>query len=84
MLKTYCDKMMMRTQATAKNPANYESERNESCKFEQKLMKNFDEFSNSEEQELKQRAEKRNAAKRERSEEAKAKKLKIKQEENKV
>ena len=75
---------MVRQQATAKNPANYESKRNESCKFEQKPMKNFDEFSDSEEQELKQHAKKRNAAKREQSEKAKAKKLKIKKEENKV
>ena len=76
MFKTYRSKMMMYQQATAKNPANYESKRNESCKLEQKPMKNFDEFSDSEEQELKQHAEKRNAAKRQRSEEAKAKNLK--------
>ena len=47
-------------------------------------MKNFDEFSDSEEQEMKQRAEKRLAEKREKVEEMKAKKRKQKSEENKV
>ena len=49
---------MMRQQSLAKNPANCETERKETCEFEQKPVKNFGEFSDSEEQEIKQRAEK--------------------------
>ena len=48
----------MRQQSLAKHPVNYETEHKETCKFEQKPVKNFDEFSDSEEQEIKQRAEK--------------------------
>ena len=58
MFKTYRDKMMMRQQSLAKNPANCETERKETCEFEQKPVKNFGEFSDSEEQEIKQCAEK--------------------------
>ena len=58
MFKTYRDKMMMRQQSLAKNPANWETERKETCEFEQKPGKNFGEFSDSEEQEIKQHAEK--------------------------
>ena len=47
-------------------------------------MKNFDEFSNSEEQEIKQRAEKCLAERREKAEEMKAKKREQKSEENKA
>ena len=47
---------------TAKNPANYENKLKETCKFEQKLI-NFNEFNNIEEQEFKQKAKKRKAAK---------------------
>ena len=54
LLKTCRDKMLMRQQAIAKNPINYEREQHkETCKFEQKPMKNFDEFGDSEEQEVK-------------------------------
>ena len=49
---------MMRQQSLAKHPVNYETEPKETYKFEQKPVKNFDEFSDSEEQEIKQRAEK--------------------------
>ena len=41
-------------------------------------MKNFDEFSDTEEQEIKQQAKKRNAMRCEKVEELRAKKLKIK------
>ena len=54
MSKTYRDEMMMRQQNLAKNPENYETEHKERCEFEQRPMKNFDEFSDSEEQEIKQ------------------------------
>ena len=84
MFKTYRDKMMMQQQSLAKQPVNYKKEHQEKCEFEQKPIKNFDDFSDGKEEEIKKRAEKRNAAKREKSEELKAKKLKIKQEENKV
>ena len=47
-------------------------------------MKNFDEFSDSEEQEVKRRAEKRLAKRREKAEGLKEKKRKIKSEENKI
>ena len=73
----------MRQQMTAKNPTNYETERKEVHKFEQKPI-NFNEFSDAEESEVKARAEKRNAIKREKAEDAKAKKLKLKEKENKL
>ena len=49
---------MMRQQSLAKNSANYEHH-NETCEFEQIPIKNFDQFSDSEEREVKERAEKR-------------------------
>ena len=52
--------------------------------MEQKPIKNVDEFRDSEEQEIKQRAEKRNAARHEKAEELRAKKIKMKEEDNKV
>ena len=70
--------MMMRQQMTAKNPTNYETERKEVHKFEQKPI-NFNEFSDAEESEVKARAEKRNAIKREKAEE-----VKLKEKENKL
>ena len=80
LFKTYRNKMLMRQQAIVKNPVNYETEqRKETCKFEQKPMKNSDEFSNSEEQEAKRRAERR-----EKVEDLKERKCKIKSEEDKI
>ena len=83
LLKAYRDKMMMRQHSLAKNSANYKQQ-NETCEFEQKPIKNFDQFSNSEEQEVKERAEKRLAERREKAEDLKAKRRKQKSEENKV
>ena len=80
----YHDKIMIKQHQLTKNPVNYETEHKENCKSEQKSIKNFDDFSDGEEEEIKKRAEKRNAARREKAEELKAKKLKIKQEDNKV
>ena len=74
MFKTYRDKMMKRQQSLAKNPANCETEHKETCKFEQKTVKNFDEFSDTEKQEVKQQAKKWLAERREKAEELKAKK----------
>ena len=51
---------------------------------EQKLIKNFNEFSDSEEQEVKDRTTKPLADRREKAEELKIKKCKQKSEENKV
>ena len=44
---------------------NYENEGTESSEFEQKTINNFNEFSNKEEEELRQLAEKRKQIKRE-------------------
>ena len=66
LFKAYRDKRLMREQLTAKNPANYEIQK-ETCNFDQKPIKNFDQFSNKEEQEVKERAEKRLAEQRKKS-----------------
>ena len=58
LFKAYRDKMLMRQQSTAKNPASYEMQ-NETWNFDQKPIKNFDQFSNGEEREVKEQAEKR-------------------------
>ena len=76
---------MMRQQQLAKQPINdADNEKHEQCEFEQKPIKNFDEFSDGEEEQFKEWAEKRKLEKREQKELAAAKKLKIKQEENKM
>ena len=75
----------MRQQSTTKNPATYEVQnQKETCEFDQKPIKNFDQFSDSEKREMKERAEKRLAERRKKAEDLKAKKLKLKPEENKV
>ena len=66
----------MQQQSIVKNPVNYEQQQNETCEFEKKPIKNFDQFSNSEEQEVKEWAEKRLAERREKAEDLKAKRLK--------
>ena len=78
MFKSYRGKMMIRQQYLANNLVNYENEHKETCEFQQKPIKNFDEFSDSEEQEIKQSAEKRKAARREKAEQLRAKKIKNK------
>ena len=76
---------MMRQQQLAKQPINYAvNEKHEQCEFEQKPIKNFDEFSDGEEEVFKEWAEERKLEKRKQKELAAAKKLKIKQEENKM
>ena len=84
LFKSYCDKLILQQQQLAKQPINYEAEQQEVSEFEQKPIKNFDEFSDGEEEEFKRQAEKQKAIKREQKEAAKAKKLKIKQEEDKA
>ena len=86
LFKTYRDKAILRQQQTitsTKHPANYENERIESNEFEKKTINNFNEFSDKEEEELRQQAEKRKQIRREQTQENKAKKLKLKQEEAK-
>ena len=83
--KAYRDKLAIRQQQIAKQPINYAVNGNkEQSEFEQKPIKNFDEFSDGEEEEFKERAEKRKLEKREEEELAATKKLKIKQEENQM
>ena len=85
LFKAYRDKMLMRQQSTAKNPATYEVQnQKETCEFDQKSIKNFDQFSDSEEREVNEPAEKRLAERREKAEDLKAKKRKLKSGENKV
>ena len=75
----------MRQQSLAKNQANYENEQpKKTHENEQKPIKNFNEFSDSEEQEVKDRATKRLAEELEKSRRLKIKKRKQKSEENKV
>lgn len=69
MFKAYRDKMLVRQQQLAKQPTNYEQQlHKKSYQFEQKPLKNFNEFSDSEENETKQHAQKRLAERREKSE----------------
>ena len=84
LFKSYRYKQMLRQQQLAKQLINYANEQLEVCEFEQKPIKNFNEFSDREEEEFKRQAEKRKAIKREQKEAIKAKKLKLKQEENKI
>ena len=76
----------MRQQQLAKNPVNQESPptEQETFEFEQKPIKNVNNFTDAEESESKQKAKIRNAEKRERAEEKKAEKRKLRSEENKV
>ena len=78
LFKTYRDKQIMRQQSLAKNQANYENEQpKKTHENEQKPIKNFNEFSDSEEQEVKDSATKRLADRREKAEELKIKKRKL-------
>ena len=78
LFKTYRDKQIMQQQSLAKNQANYENEQpKETNENEQKPIKNFNEFSDSEEQEVKDSATKRLADRREKAEELKIKKRKL-------
>ena len=53
LFKSYREKLMLRQQQLAKQPIDFETERQEVCKFEQKPIKNFNEFSDGEEEEYK-------------------------------
>ena len=82
--KLYRYKQTIRQHSLAKNQANYEQQAKETHENKQKPIKNFDKFSNSKEQEVKKRAEKRLADRREKAEELKIKRCKEKSEENKI
>ena len=68
---------MIRQQSLVKNQTNYNNKQpKETHENKQKPIKNFDEFSHSEEQEVKNRVEKRLADRRKKAEELKVKKRK--------
>ena len=84
--QAYQNKAAIRQQL-AKTPSNYKHlavDRKETFEFEQKPIKNFNEFGDAEEAELKKKAEIQYAEKRERAEEKRAEKRKLKLEENKI
>ena len=64
LFKAYRDKQIIRQHSLAKNQANYEQQPKESNENEQKPIKNFNEFSDTKEEEVKERAEKRLADRR--------------------
>ena len=72
---------MLHQQHLAKQPINYVSEHPETCEYEQKPALRFDEFTDEEERELKEKNRMRRAAKK--YEDEQAKKVK-KQEETKL
>ena len=56
--KPYRDKIITRQQNLAKQPVNYENAQQKNCEFEQKPIKNFDDFSDGEEEDFKILAQK--------------------------
>ena len=58
--KAYRDKMAIKQQQLAKQPTNYLNQSHEKFEFEQKPIKNFDEFSDTEENDLKEKAQLQN------------------------
>ena len=81
--KAYRDKIAMKQQQLAKQPTNYLIQNHEKFEFEQKPIRNFDEFSYTEEKELKNKAQIQNDLKRERAEK-KLEKRQLKLEDGKV
>ena len=68
MFKLYRDKAILRQHQTitsTKNPANFENKREETSEFEQKPIKKFNEFSDGEEEELKEQTKKGKQIRRE-------------------
>ena len=82
-MKACRDKILIKTSIDREKSSNLQNQK-EKCEFDLKLIKNFDQFSDSEEREVKERAEKRLAEQREKAEDLKAKKRKLKSEENKI
>ena len=58
LFKTYKDKQMLRQQHLAKQPINYIGDHPENCEFEQKPILRFDEITDEEERELKEKKQK--------------------------
>ena len=67
LFKAYRDKQLIRQHSLAKNQANYKQQPKEFNENEQKPIKNFNEFCDTKEQEVKERAEKRLADRREKN-----------------
>ena len=65
--KAYRDKITTKQQQLAKQPTNYIIQNHEKFEFEQKPIRNFDEFSDIKEQELKNKTQIKNDLKRERA-----------------
>ena len=84
LFKTYKDKQMLRQQHLAKQLINYAVKHPETCKFEQKPMLIFDEFTDEEERELKEKNRKQPAAKKQDVNENAEKKKANEQEDNKL
>ena len=79
--------MLIKQDQLAKNPSNYASsaiDQKEIFEFEQKPIKNFNEFSDAEEAELKKKAEIRSAEKKECAEKKRIEKRKLKLAEDKL
>ena len=84
LFKTYKDKQMLRQQHLAKQLINYAVKHPETCKFEQKPMLIFDEFTDEEDRELKEKNRKQRAAKKQDVNENAEKKKANEQEDNKL
>ena len=74
----------MKQQQLAKQLTNYLIQNHEKFEFEQKPIRNFDEFSDTEEKELKNKAQIQNDLKRERAEKKRAEKRQLKLEDDKI
>ena len=74
----------MKQQQLAKQLTNYLIQNHEKFEFEQKPIRNFDEFSDTEEKELKNEAQIQNDLKRERAEKKRAEKRQLKLEDDNV
>ena len=84
LFKTYKDKQMLRQQHLAKQLISYAVKHPETCKFEQKPMLIFDEFTDEEDRELKEKNRKQRAAKKQDVNENAEKKKANEQEDNKL
>ena len=82
--KAYRDKITMKQLQPAKQTTNYLIQNHEKFEFERKPIKKFDEFSDTEESELKNKAHIQSDLKRERAEKKRAEKRQLKLEDEKV
>ena len=79
-----CRNKIAMKQQLAKQPTNYLIQNHEKFKFEQKPIRNFDELSDTEEKELKNKAQIQNDLKRERAEKKRAEKRQLILEDDKI